>query len=85
LSTIPDTAANAALARRLSVHANLRVIVRAQRLRDVPALRSAGAQSVLVPEAEGAFGFAHSVLASFGVDEERIDTLIREQRAALSY
>lgn len=83
LSTIPDTAANAAVARRLSSHGSVHVIVRAERLRDVPGLRSAGARSVLVPEAEGAFGFAQSVLEHFGVGGERIDTLIREQRATL--
>lgn len=84
LSTIPDSAINAAIARRLA-HLHVRVISRAQRLRDVPMLRGAGANDVLVPEAEGAFGFAQAVLADLGVSEERIDELIREQRAALAY
>lgn len=85
LSTIPDTSANAAIARRLAQRANLRIVSRAERLRDVPALRKAGAHDVLVPEAEGAFGFAQTVLADLGVSDERIDALIREQRAALAY
>ncbi len=85
LSTIPDTAANAAIAGRFAANANLRVIARAERLRDVAILRKAGAQGVLVPEAEGAFGFAHTVLSDFGVSGERIDELIRDQRAALAY
>lgn len=85
LSTIPDTSANAAMARRLSHHGGIRVVARAERLRDVPSLRAAGATGVLVPEAEGAFGFAHAVLCDLGVSEERIDALIREERAALSY
>lgn len=85
LSTVPDSAANAAMARRLSQHRGIRVVARAERLRDVRPLRAAGAGAVLVPEAEGAFGFAHSILAELGVSEERIDALIREQRSALSY
>lgn len=86
LSTIPDSAINAAIARRLTSHGNgLRVVARAQRLRDVPMLRKAGVQDVLVPEAEGAFGFAHTVLADLGLSEDRIDALVREHRAALAY
>ena len=85
LSTIPDSSANAAMARRLTHSANVRVVVRAERLRDVPMLRKAGAADVLVPEAEGAFGFAQTVLSDLGLSEERIDGLIREQRAALAY
>lgn len=85
LSTMPDTQANSALTRRLSGHGGLRIVARAQRLRDVRMLRAAGAHAVLVPEAEGAFGFAHAILSDLGVSEDRIETLIREQRAALSY
>lgn len=85
LSTIPDTAANTAMARRLSQHPGIRVVARAERLRDVRPLRAAGAGAVLVPEAEGAFGFAHSILTDLGVSEDHIERLIREQRAALSY
>lgn len=85
LSTIPDTHANAALTRRLGGHTGLRIVARAGRLREVRMLRAAGAHAVLVPEAEGAFGFAHTILADLGVSEDRIETLIREQRAALSY
>lgn len=84
LSTIPDSATNAAIARRLSTH-GVRVVSRAERLRDVPMMRKAGANDVLVPEAEGAFGFAQTVLSDLGLTEERIDALIREQRAALAY
>jgi CPA2 family monovalent cation:H+ antiporter-2 len=86
LSTIPDSETNAAIARRLTAHRNdLRVVARAQRLRDVPMLRKAGVQDVLVPEAEGAFGFAQTVLADLGLSEDRIDALVREHRAALAY
>lgn len=85
LSTIPDSSANAAIARSLSHHPNIRTVTRADRLRDVAALRKAGAAHVLVPEAEGAFGFAHSVLTDFGLSEDRIEALLREQRAALAY
>lgn len=85
LSTIPDTQANAAMARRLAHHVNLRIVARAERLREVGLLRRAGASAVLVPEAEGAFGFAHAVLADLGLSPDHIDVLIREQRAALAY
>ncbi|HKU67193.1 MAG TPA: cation:proton antiporter [Candidatus Baltobacteraceae bacterium] len=84
LSTIPDSAINAAIARRLATH-GVRVVSRAERLRDVPMVRKAGAKDVLVPEAEGAFGFAQAVLAELGLTEDHIDALIREQRAALAY
>jgi CPA2 family monovalent cation:H+ antiporter-2 len=84
LSTIPDSRTNAAIARRLASH-GVRVVSRAERLRDVPMMRKAGAADVLVPEAEGAFGFAQTVLADMGLSDERIDALIREQRAALAY
>jgi voltage-gated potassium channel Kch len=84
LSTIPDSRTNAAIARRLASH-GVRVVSRAERLRDVPMVRRAGAADVLVPEAEGAFGFAQTVLADLGLSEELIDALIREQRAALAY
>lgn len=83
LSTIPDTAANLALTKRLSHQTHLRIVVRAGRLRDVGALRGAGASDALVPETEGAFGFAEAALAELGVDEERIGVLVREQRAAI--
>lgn len=85
LSTIPDTSANASIAHRLAQRADVRVVSRAERLRDVAILRKAGATDVLVPEAEGAFGFAQTVLADLGVSQERIDGFIREQRAALAY
>lgn len=85
LSTIPDSRANAAIARRLHGRPGLRVVARAERLRDVAMLRAAGASDVLVPEAEGAFGFAHAVLADLGVNTAHIDELIREQRSALAY
>jgi len=85
LTTIPESQTNAAIARRLSAHGNVRVVARAQRMRDVPMLRKAGASDVLVPEAEGAFGFAQAVLADMGLSEDRIDALVREHRAALAY
>ncbi|HEX3456979.1 MAG TPA: cation:proton antiporter family protein [Candidatus Baltobacteraceae bacterium] len=81
LSTIPDSVANLALTKRLSHRTNLRIVVRAGRLRQVAALRSAGASDALVPETEGAFSFAEAVLAELGVDQERIEALVREQRA----
>lgn len=83
LSTIPDTAANLAMTKRLSGHAGLHVVVRAGRLRDVGALRGAGARDALVPETEGAFGFAEAALAELGIAPERIATLVRDQRAAI--
>jgi len=85
LSTIPDTKANLALTKRLSHLTNLRIVVRAGRLRQVAALRSAGASDALVPETEGAFSFAEAALAELGVNQERIKTLVSEQRAAIPH
>ncbi len=85
LSTIPDTMANLALTKRLSHLTNLRIVVRAGGLRHVAALRSAGASDALVPETEGAFSFAEAVLTELGVGEERIEALVREQRAAIGH
>jgi len=81
LSTIPDTMANMALTKRLSHLTNLRIVVRAGRLRQVEALRRAGASDALVPETEGAFSFAEAALTELGIDEKRIEALLREQRA----
>ncbi|MGZ3497355.1 MAG: cation:proton antiporter domain-containing protein [Vulcanimicrobiaceae bacterium] len=85
LTTIPDTAANLAMARRLSHQTTVRIVARAERLRDVRGLRAAGASDALVPEAEGAFGFAEAVLNELGIADEQIDTLVREQRAAIAH
>jgi len=84
LSTIPDSAANAALASRLSHQTNAHIVARAQRLADVPALREAGAADVLVPEAEGAYGFAEVVLAKLGVAPDTVSALVREHRSRLT-
>ena len=84
LSTIPDSAANLALTKRLSYKENIQIVVRADRLRDVGKLRRAGAGDALVPETEGAFGLAEAALTELGVDEARIGMLVREQRAAIS-
>lgn len=84
LTTIPDTPANVALARRLSHRTGVRVVARASRLRDIRVLRAAGATDALVPEAEGAFGFAEAVLAELGIDGERSNELLRAQRAAIT-
>lgn len=83
LSTIPDSAANAALARRMSHQTNARIVARARRLADVPALREAGATDVLVPEAEGAYGFAEVVLDQLGVAPDSVTALVREHRSQL--
>jgi CPA2 family monovalent cation:H+ antiporter-2 len=83
LSTIPDSAANAALASRLAHQTNAHIVARAQRMADVPALRQAGAGDVLVPEAEGAYGFAEVVLAQLGIPPDSVSALVREHRAAL--
>jgi CPA2 family monovalent cation:H+ antiporter-2 len=84
LSTIPDSAANAALARRLSHQSGARIIARAQRVRDVRTLRDAGAHDVLVPEAEGAYRFAETVLGELGLPEERIAAAVLDDRSRLS-
>jgi monovalent cation:H+ antiporter-2, CPA2 family len=84
LTTMPDTAANLAMIRRLSHQAKVRIIARAQRLRDVRVLRAAGAGNVLVPEAEGAFGFAEAVLTELGIPEPEIALFVREQRAMMA-
>lgn len=81
LSTLPDTDANLALGRRLSHAAGLCVIARASRLRDIAKLRQAGVATALVPEAEGAFGFAEAVLAQIGVGEHEVLRFVAEQRA----
>ena len=59
--------------------------MRAGRPRQVAALRSAGASDALVPETEGAFSFAEAVLAELGVEQDRIEMLVREQRAAIAH
>jgi monovalent cation:H+ antiporter-2, CPA2 family len=84
LSTIPDTGANAALARRLSQQTNAYVIARAQRVGDIRGLRDAGANDVLVPEAEGAYGFAEAVLQRLGVVPESVSALVTEHRSHLT-
>jgi hypothetical protein len=84
LSTIPDSAANLALARRLSHQTSARIIARAQRVRDVRSLRDAGAHDVLVSEAEGAYRFAETVLGELGLPWERIAAAVRDDRARLS-
>ncbi|HEY1883263.1 MAG TPA: cation:proton antiporter [Candidatus Cybelea sp.] len=84
LSTIPDSAANVALARRLSHQSSARIIARAQRVRDVRTLRDAGAHDVLVPEAEGAYRFAETVLGELGLPEERIAAAVLDDRSRSS-
>ncbi|HEV7180480.1 MAG TPA: cation:proton antiporter, partial [Candidatus Baltobacteraceae bacterium] len=84
LTTIPDTAANAALARRFAHSANVRIIARASRVRDIAKLLQAGAIRALVPEAEGAFGFAEAVLAQIGLDPAHIVALVEKQRTLIT-
>jgi voltage-gated potassium channel Kch len=84
LSTIPDSAANLALARRLCHQTSARIIARAQRVRDVRSLRDAGAHDVLVPEAEGAYRFAEAVLGELGLPQERIAAVVDDDRARRS-
>lgn len=84
LSTIPDSAANAALASRLSHQTDAYVVTRAERIADIPALREAGASDVLVPEAEGAYGFAEVVLLQLGVPPDSVSELVREHRMRLT-
>lgn len=84
LTSIPDTAANAALARRFAPRPNVRIIARASRVRDIRTLLQAGAVRALVPEAEGALGFAEAVLAQLGVEAPRILSLIEKQRDVIT-
>jgi CPA2 family monovalent cation:H+ antiporter-2 len=84
LSTIPDSAANVALARRLSHQTSARIVARAQRVRDVRTLRDAGAHDVLVPEAEGAYRFAETVLGELGMPQERIAAAVLDDRSRLA-
>ncbi|HKU81900.1 MAG TPA: cation:proton antiporter, partial [Candidatus Tumulicola sp.] len=72
VSTIPDTGTNAALVRRLAHQTGARIVARAHRLRDVRTLREAGAHDVLVPETEGAYRLAATVLAELGLPEATI-------------
>lgn len=81
VSTIPDTATNAGLVRRLSHQTGARVVARAHRNRDVRALREAGAHEVLVPESEGAYRLAATVLGALGVTEDRVAAALRDQRS----
>jgi len=83
VSTIPDTAINIGLARRLSHQTDARIIARALRVRDVRMVSGAGAHHVLVPEAEGAYRFAESVLIELGLAEDRIAAFVREHRSLL--
>ncbi|HEX4014809.1 MAG TPA: cation:proton antiporter [Candidatus Cybelea sp.] len=84
LSTIPDSAANVALARRLSHQTDVRIVARARRMRDVDSLRAAGAHDVLVPEAEGAYRFAETVLSELGISQERVAAVVLAERSRLS-
>lgn len=83
LSTIPDSAANAALARRMSHQTSARIVARAQRPADAASLREAGATDVLVPETEGAYRFAEVVLDQLGVSSDSVTAFVREHRSHL--
>lgn len=84
LTTIPDTAANLAMVRRLTHQTGVRIISRASRVRDIRTLRAAGASDAMVPEAEGAFGIAEALLSELGIERNRIDELVSAQRATIS-
>ncbi len=51
----------------------LQILARASYLREVPALRSAGADVVVVGEAEVALGFTEAILERLGATREQID------------
>ncbi|TAM76630.1 hypothetical protein EPN44_04750 [bacterium] len=82
VTTIPDSRANAAIARRISALSQARIIARASRARDVGEVQTAGALLALVPEAEGALAFAEVALGELGVDRGVIDELIARARSA---
>jgi CPA2 family monovalent cation:H+ antiporter-2 len=58
-------------ARRLNPH--IRVLARASYLRDIPALREAGATSVYSGEGEVALAFIEDILDNLGATAEQID------------
>ena len=82
VATIPDSRANAAIARRISALSQARIIARASRLHDVGEVQTAGALLALVPEAEGALAFADVALGELGIDRAVIDDLIALARSA---
>ncbi|HVA37998.1 MAG TPA: cation:proton antiporter [Candidatus Dormibacteraeota bacterium] len=84
LVTIPDAAANAAIARRLSSRSPASIVARARGSQDVRILREAGAATVLVPETEGALVFAEAVLSALGFGGGRVDELISAQRGEMA-
>ena len=62
LTSIPDTAANAAIVRWARARNIEAVVARAARLEEIPRLVDAGALAALVPEIEGARAFGAAVL-----------------------
>jgi hypothetical protein len=62
----------------------VRIVARARRMRDVDSLRAAGAHDVLVPEAEGAYRFAETVLSELGISQERVAAVVLAERSRLS-
>jgi CPA2 family monovalent cation:H+ antiporter-2 len=51
----------------------VRILARANYLRDVPPLREAGATVIVSGEAEVALGFVDAILAPLGASREQID------------
>ncbi len=80
ISTIPDSVANAVLARRMQ-HRNLRALVRAERQEDVGMLLDAGAIDAIVPESEGALGLGETALRQLGVDDGVIAGYVVRERS----
>jgi CPA2 family monovalent cation:H+ antiporter-2 len=56
-----------------ALNPSVQILARADYLRDVPALRSAGADVVVAAEAEVALGFTEAILQRLGATPEQID------------
>lgn len=69
LTSVPDSAANAAIAQWLRARNVPAVIARAERSADIRRLLEAGAQAALVPEVEGARAFGRAVLEAIRKDD----------------
>ncbi len=82
ISTVPDSKANAELARRMQ-HRHLRALVRAERQEDVAMLLDAGAVDAIVPESEGALGLGETALRQLGVDDGVIAGYVVRERSRL--
>jgi CPA2 family monovalent cation:H+ antiporter-2 len=69
LTSVPDSATNAAIARWLRARSVPAIVARSERPADVPRLLDAGAAAALVPEVEGARAFGRAVLSALSKDD----------------